>query len=137
MSFPFLKYRKYKKFCNTGKFDFAEHNNLFFGGRDFFIFQALVLKVAQVVVYITTHTTWKLSLSLEQRFSYIDKREYKDIFFEVLRECTTWTSRDGAVQIFFSETNHKYFCRKMCKMSVFFGCVAGLYFSQCWVSWGS
>ena len=86
--------------------------------------------MAQVVLYITTHTTWKLSLSLEQRFSYIDKREYKDIFFEVLRECTTWTSRDGAVQIFFSETNHKYFCRKMCKMSVFWLCCGIILFTM-------
>ena len=40
--------------------------------------------------------------------------------FQVLPECSPWASRNGAMQMFFSETNEKYV----------FSCVAGVYFLQ-------
>ena len=37
---------------------------------------------------------------------------------------------------FFSDTNQKHVCWKICKMSKVFGCVAGVYFLNCWMTWG-
>ena len=38
---------------------------------------------------------------------------------------------------FFSNINQKYVCRKICIVSKVFGCIAGVYFLQCCMSWGS
>ena len=39
--------------------------------------------------------------------------------FPVFRECSSWASRNGAVQIYFSDTNQKHICWKICKVSGF------------------
>ena len=37
--------------------------------------------------------------------------------FQLLRECSSWASRNGAVQMFFSDTNQKHV----------FGCIADVH----------
>ena len=46
-------------------------------------------------------TKQKLPTSLEQKFLNGDSQEYTNICFQVLRECSSWASRNGAVQMFF------------------------------------
>ena len=36
----------------------------------------------------------------------------------------------------FSDTKQKYICWKICKLRKAFGCVAGVYYFQCQMSWG-
>ena len=54
--------------------------------------------------------------------------------FKVLQECSSWASRNGAVQIVFSDTKQKHVCWKICKVRKFFGCAAGGYYFQCQAS---
>ena len=39
--------------------------------------------------------------------------------FPVFREWSSWASRNGAVQIYFSDTNQKDICWKICKVNGF------------------
>ena len=54
--------------------------------------------------------------------------------FQVLRECSSWTSRNGSVQKFFLRATRNMFTGKFVKRVRFF---SFCYFLQCWVSWGS
>ena len=56
---------------------------------------------------------------------------------KVLQECSSWVSRNGAVQMFFSDTNQKHVSWKICKVRKIFGSVSGAYYFQCQVSWSS
>ena len=51
--------------------------------------------------------------------------------FKVLRDCSSWASRNDAVQIFFSDTKQENVCWKMFKVRKVFGCVSGAYYFQC------
>ena len=42
-------------------------------------------------------------------------QEYTDICFQVLRECSSWASRNGAVQMFFPTTTRNMFDGKFVK----------------------
>ena len=56
----------------------------------------------------------------------------------MLQECSFWVSRNGAVQMFFSDTKQRHVCWKIySKVRNDFGCVAGAYYFQFQVSWGS
>ena len=37
-------------------------------------------------------------------------RRYKEIYRHLLSKCSSWASRNGAVQIFFSDTKKKHVC---------------------------
>ena len=47
------------------------------------------------------------------------------------KACSSWVSRNGAVQMFFSATKQKHICWKIFKVRKVFGCVAGAYYFQC------
>ena len=64
-------------------------------------------------------------------------RNIQTFAFKVLQECSSWESRNRVVQMFFSDTKQKHVCWKICKVKKVFGCVAGAYYFQCQVSWGS
>ena len=54
--------------------------------------------------------------------------------FEVLQECSSWASRNGAVQMFSSDTKQNNDCWNIFKVRKVFGCIAGAYYFQCQVS---
>ena len=51
-----------------------------------------------------------------------------------MQECSFWTSRNSALQMFFFDTKQKNVCRKICKVRKFFGCVSEAYCFLCHVS---
>ena len=55
---------------------------------------------------------------------------------KVLQECSSWASRNGAMQMFFLTPNRKVFAGKFVKWEKFC-CVAGAYYFQFQVSWSS
>ena len=61
-------------------------------------------------------------------------RNIQTFSFKVPEECSSWASRNGAVQIFFSDTKPKHICRKISKVRKVFGCVAVAYYFKCQVS---
>ena len=50
--------------------------------------------------------------------------------FHVFREFASKAFGNGVVQMFFSDTNQKHVCWKICKVSKVFCCVAEVYFLQ-------
>ena len=56
------------------------------------------------------------------------KRNMQTFTFQLLWECSSWASRNGAEQMFFLTPTRNIFARKFCKVSKVFGCVAGVYF---------
>ena len=60
-------------------------------------------------------------------------RNIQTYAFQVLRECGSWASRNGAVQVFLSDTNQKHVGWKMCKVSKVFGCFGAVYLYVEWV----
>ena len=58
-------------------------------------------------------------------------RNIQAFAFKVLQKCS---SRNGAAQMFFSDTKQKHVCWKICKVRKVFDCVAGAYYFQCQVS---
>ena len=63
-----------------------------------------------------------------KNFLIVTDRNIQIFAFKVLQECSSWASRNGAVQMFFLTPNS---VRKV------FACVARGYYFQCQVSWGS
>ena len=55
--------------------------------------------------------------------------------FQVLWEWSSWASGNRPVHFFFWH-KPKTCLLEVCKVSKVFGCVGGVYFLQCWVSWG-
>ena len=78
-----------------------------------------------------------LTTSLEQKFSYGDMQKYADICFESTSRMQFWSVRKGCSANVFSDTKQQHNCWKICKVRKVFGCVAGAYYFQCQVSWGS
>ena len=49
--------------------------------------------------------------------------------FKVLEECSSWMSRNGPLQFFFSDTKQKHVCWKICKVrKVFYSVLEAYYF---------
>ena len=57
-------------------------------------------------------------------------RNTQTFAFKVLQECSSWAPRNGAVQIFFSDTKQKHVCWKICKVRKDFGCAGAAYYFQ-------
>ena len=56
-------------------------------------------------------------------------RNIQTFAFKLLQECSSWASRNGAVQMFFLTPNRSISAGKMV-----FGCIVGRYYFQCQVS---
>ena len=67
---------------------------------------------SRVKEFISSLTRQKFPKSLEQKFSYGDIQEYRDICFQLLRECSFWKSRNGAVQMLFLRSTGNMYTRK-------------------------
>ena len=61
-------------------------------------------------------------------------RNIQTFAFKMLQECSSLASRNGAAQMFFSDTKQEHVCWKICKVRKVFGCVAGAYYFQFQVS---
>ena len=61
-------------------------------------------------------------------------RNIQTFAFKVLQKCSSWASRNGAAQMFFSDSEQKHAWWKICKVRKVFDCVARAYYFQCQMS---
>ena len=57
-------------------------------------------------------------------------RNIQTFAFKVLQKCSSWASRNGAAQMFFSDSEQKHAWWKICKVRKVFDCVARAYYFQ-------
>ena len=75
-----------------------------------------------------------LTMSLEQKFSYGDKKKYTDICFQSATRMHFFGVKKWCSPNVFSHTKQKHVSWKICKVRKVSDCVAGAYYFQCQVS---
>ena len=71
------------------------------------------------------------------KVSHGDVQKYTDICFQSASRKQFLRVQIWCRANVFSDTKQKHVCCKLCRVTKVFGCVAGAYYFQCQVSWGS